>query len=221
MVRTGLVFDFDGTLADTRGCIVEAMRLAYAEHGLAAPDAAAVVASVGLPLPMVVRAGGAVPDEEVASLVTAYRRHFDVVAPTHTQLFDGMRELVEKLAADPDVVLGIATSKPRAGVEPLLRAYGVLEYFDCIVCDDDVELRKPDPEMMHVLLRMLDLTAESTWMIGDTSFDLEMAHAAGTGACGVVWGNHSEGVLRSAGAHFIAYTVADLAQLNGRTGRRS
>ncbi len=218
MVRTGLVFDFDGTLADTRGCIVEAMRLAYAEHGLAAPDAAAVVASVGLPLPMVVRAGGAVvTDEEVASLVTAYRRHFDGVAPTHTQLFDGIRELVEKLAADPDIVLGMATSKPRASVVPLLREYGILDHFDCIVCDDDVELKKPDPEMMHVLLRMLDLTAESTWMIGDTSFDLEMADAAGTGACGVVWGNHSEGVLRSAGAHFIAYTVADLAQLKGRT----
>lgn len=60
-MKTGLVFDFDGTLADTRGCIVEAMRLAYAEHGLSAPDAAAVVASVGLTLPMVVRAGRSSP----------------------------------------------------------------------------------------------------------------------------------------------------------------
>ena len=218
MVRTGLVFDFDGTLADTRGCIVEAMHRAYAERGLAAPDAAAVVASVGLPLPMVIRAGGAtVTDEEVASLVTAYRRHFDGVAPTHTQLFDGMRELVEKLAADADVVLGIATSKPRASVVPLLREYGILDYFDCIVCDEDVELKKPHPEMMHLLLRELNLPAGSTWMIGDTSFDLEMALAAGTGACGVVWGNHPEDVLQSAGAHYIAQTVADLAQLKGRT----
>jgi phosphoglycolate phosphatase-like HAD superfamily hydrolase len=97
------------------------------------------VASVELTLPMVVRASGAVAtDEEVASPVTAYRRDFDGVASTHAQLFDGMRALVEESAADPGAFLGIATSKPRAGVVPLLTGYGILKKFDCVVCDEDV-----------------------------------------------------------------------------------
>jgi phosphoglycolate phosphatase len=216
-MTVGLIFDFDGTLADTQGSIVEAMRLTYAEHGLAEPDEPAVVASIGLSLPFVVRAGGAVlPDDEVASVVASYRKNFTLVAPTHTRLFPGIHELLEGLALDPEVVLGIATSKPRASVESLLRHFGVLPYFDGVVCDDDVQHKKPDPEMLMLLLNNLDLETERTWMIGDTSYDLEMARAAGTGACGVAWGNHPISTLELAGAHYIAQTVGDLVNLKGQ-----
>ena len=110
--------------------------------------------------------------------------------------------MVRRLAARPDVVLGIATGKSRRGVAHLVERHGWARVFATIQTADDAP-SKPDPAM---LLRAMEATGArpaDTAMVGDTSFDMAMARAAGVRAIGVSWGYHPVAALREAGAETI------------------
>jgi phosphoglycolate phosphatase len=208
-----VIFDCDGTLVDSQHAIVDSMSLAFSSHGLAAPPRADVLGVVGLSLPEALAVLAPRESEAVRrQLVAAYRdgtvtireqkKHVEV-------LYDGVAATVGALAACPNTILGIATGKSKRGVARLLAQEGWEGAFLTIQTADD-HPSKPHPSMIHKAMTDAGIEPHDTVMIGDTTFDMEMARSAGVGALGVSWGYHATDRLTRAGAHAVVDTGAQL-----------
>jgi phosphoglycolate phosphatase len=209
------VFDCDGTLVDSQHNIVAAMAAAWARHHLPAPAATDVRRIVGLTLEIAIaRLLPAADDATHRALAAAYREIVHDLRAGNAQgiadepLFPGIRELIEALAA-PEIFLGVATGKNLRGLEHTLGVHGLRERFHTLQTADRCR-SKPDPEMVLRAMAETGIEAGSTVVIGDTSFDMEMARSAGAIAIGVAWGYHEVAELRHAGAHAIIQQPADL-----------
>lgn len=207
-----VLFDCDGTLVDSQHAIVAAMTEAWRARGLGVPDRAAVRRLVGLPLAAAVAT--LLPDlppsahEEVAEL---YKRAFKAQRERgdHPEpLFPGMREALGALDAQ-GVLLGVATGKSRRGLDATLGHHGLLDRFVTLQTAD-VGPGKPNPDM--VLRAMAEVGAEphATLVIGDTTYDMQMALSARVGAVAVAWGYHDEEELRRAGAQLLCRAADEL-----------
>lgn len=209
------VFDCDGTLVDSQHNIVAAMTAAWARHDLPAPAASDVRRMVGLTLEIAIaRLLPEADDARHRALANAYREIVHDLRAANAQgiaeepLFPGIRELIEALAA-PEIFLGVATGKNRRGLEHTLGVHGLRTRFHTLQTAD-VCRSKPDPEMVLRAMAETGITAASTVVIGDTSFDMEMARSAGATAVGVAWGYHEVAELWNAGAHAVIAQPADL-----------
>ncbi len=210
------VFDCDGTLVDSQHNIIAAMAAAWARHDLPAPAAADVRRIVGLTLEVAIaRLLPQADDATHRALAAAYREivhdlrtNEDPAGSLAEPLFPGIRELIEALAA-PEIFLGIATGKNLRGLEHTLKAHGLRERFHTLQTADLCR-SKPDPEMVLKAMAETGIEAGSTVVIGDTSFDMEMARAAGATAIGVAWGYHEVAELWNAGAHAVIPRPGDL-----------
>jgi phosphoglycolate phosphatase len=212
------VFDCDGTLADGQAAICAAMAGAFTACGLSPPPVHAVRRIVGLSLPVAVRHLAPDADDDAQrAVVTAYKQEFFAARTAGTldePLFAGMAELVSKLLAD-GWTLGIATGKSDRGLAALLDTHGLGQSFATLQTSDR-HPSKPHPAMLEAALLEAGAMPEEAVMIGDTSFDMAMARAAGVRAIGVAWGYHGAEELLAAGAEAVADTVEELkAMLDG------
>jgi phosphoglycolate phosphatase len=201
-----VIFDCDGTLVDSQHNIVAAMTAAWQRRGLADPEAGAIRRQVGLSLELAIaRILGRTDPETVADLAASYReivREFRNRAELAEPLFDGIRDLIETLAAPertPEIFLGVATGKNLVGLEHTLRSLGLRDRFHTLQTADHCR-SKPDPEMVLKAMAETGVMAAETVVIGDTSFDMEMSRAAGATPIGVTWGYHPAEELRASGA---------------------
>lgn len=213
MARRLVIFDCDGTLVDSQNSIFATMTAAYAALGLAPPSRQEVLGVVGLSLPQAFAVLAATHTPAVQSeLVGLYKSAFPRTREAmqgQDPLYPGTRDTIALLAARDDVLLGVATGKSRRGVARLLDREGWHDHFATIQTADD-NPSKPHPSMILKAMAETGIAAEQTLMIGDTSFDMEMARSAGVGAVGVTWGYHAADRLRAAGAHVVVADAADL-----------
>jgi len=204
-----LIFDWDGTIIDSASTIAECIRRAAADLGLPVPSEAQARHVIGLGLQDALR--GTVPDlppERLPEFVERYRAYFRE-GEEKMGLFAGMRELIERLAAER--TLGIATGKSRRGLDRALDASGLRPYFRASRCADETH-PKPHPAMLRELMAELDVAADNALMIGDTSHDLEMASAAGVDALAVTYGAHAAAGLIDCAPRGCVASVAELGQ---------
>jgi phosphoglycolate phosphatase len=215
MTRLGLrlaVFDCDGTLVDSQATIVGCMAAAFAADGRAAPTGDAVRHRIGLPLVEVIAAlAPEAGSEGHARLTALYRQAFsaqnargEVAEP----LFPGIVAALDRLEA-AGFVLGVATGKGRRGLTMTLERHGLLGRF-LTLQTADVAAGKPHPEMLERAMAETGATPRETVMIGDTSYDMQMARNAGTAALGVAWGYHPPEALRAAGADHVVDDAAEI-----------
>ena len=199
-----IVFDVDGTLVDSQHQIVAAQAKAFAAFGLTPPPRAAALSVVGLSLneAFLVLAGENAP---IAGLAEAYKDAWQDLRrqPAYEEpLYPGARETVARLASEPATLLGLATGKSRRGVAALLEAQGWRRLFATTQTADD-HPSKPDPSMLIAAMGEAGVAASATAMVGDTSFDMAMAVAAGVAPLGVAWGYHEPAALLAAGASIV------------------
>lgn len=208
--RELMVWDFDGTIADTAGIIVRTMRIAFRECGLPVPAEEAVRQTIGLPLKQSVRQLSQADEETVQKVTDVYRRVFTDSGDKDVHLFPGILEAMQRQFHN-GCFIAIATSRSHESVVNLCRNLGIESYIDAIVACEDVRRPKPDPDPVWELCRLLNAPVERTMVIGDTSFDMGMGRHAGSAHCvGVAWGNHTVEQLTEGGADQIAYTADDL-----------
>ena len=218
MTRAGtscVIFDCDGTLVDGQASICEAMETAFAGAGLAPPSRNAIRRIVGLSLPQALRdLAPDASDDQRAIVVEGYKTAFRTARTEgrlHEPLFDGMGDLLRRLHAR-GITLGVATGKSDRGLSSCLAMHGIADLFATLQTADR-HPSKPDPTMLVAALIEAGATADRAVMVGDTSFDMEMARAAGVRAIGVSWGYHAPAELLEYGACGVADTMAELEAL--------
>jgi phosphoglycolate phosphatase len=200
------IFDVDGTLVDSQAMIVASLTAAFAAEELEAPPRPELLSIVGLSLANAM--------EKLAPAVAAHRR--ERMAEVYKQafwsfresgahpedLYDGAQDTLKLLHSQNGVLLGIATGKSRRGIDHLIDKHRWAGWFASIQTADE-HPSKPHPSMVIEAMAETGCEPHEAVVIGDTSYDMEMARAAGAGAIGVTWGNHSEAELGRAGAHVI------------------
>jgi phosphoglycolate phosphatase len=209
------VFDCDGTLVDGQSAVCEAMEAAFGSVGLAPPHRGQIRRIVGLSLPVAIRhlAPGADEARQTA-LVDGYRAAFFAMREqgrVSEPLFEGVGDLVSALHT-AGWKLGVATGKSDRGVLGCLTNHGIRELF-CTLQTADRHPSKPHPSMLEQAIAEALASPDTTVMIGDTAYDIEMARAAGVRAIGVAWGYHAADELLAAGAEAVAQDAAHLGEL--------
>ncbi|WP_044870248.1 HAD-IA family hydrolase [Pseudomonas sp. LFM046] len=183
-----LIFDWDGTLVDSIARIVESMRVAAEEGGLPWRDDGAIKGIIGLGLPEAIAT--LYPELQDARSIDIFRRrygeHYNTLESQPSPLFDGVAEALEDFR-DQGYRLAVATGKSRRGLDHVLAGRGWLDYFDFTRCADETA-SKPDPRMLHEILACCGVTADQALMVGDSPFDLRMAHRAGMDSVAVGYG---------------------------------
>lgn len=214
-----IIFDCDGTIADSQHMIVAAMDEAFHANGLPPPPRDQVVSVIGLSL--VEAVSGLLPDahqERSEEIAEAYKQAFHglrAAGEKQEPLFDGMRDAILKLKSE-GAVLGIATGKSVRGVKHLIDREKLGGQFTTVQTAD-TNPSKPHPAMIELAMAETGAEPHETVMIGDTTFDMIMARNAGVASIGVSWGYHPAEALREAGADVIvddpAAMLAAIAEL--------
>lgn len=200
------IFDVDGTLVDSREVIHRAMDRAFARAGLGGIEYDRVRTIVGLELTEAVLrlAPPDYPAERIPELASFYKQAFVEQRAEEgfsEPLYAGARETVERLA-DAGWLLGVATGKARRGLDIVFTHHGLHRYFQTLQTVD-AGPGKPHPRMVLDAMAEVGARPEATVMIGDTSFDMEMARNAKARAVGVAWGFHTPDEIEAGGAHEI------------------
>jgi phosphoglycolate phosphatase len=198
-----VIFDVDGTLVDSQSDILGAMHLSFTAEGLTTPPRADVLGVVGLSLDVLMPQ--LAPEADAATqarLVQGYKDAYmslraDSARGESSPFYPGARATLEALHARPDVLLGVATGKSRRGLDKLIEAHG-LEGMFVTQQVADFHPSKPNPSMLLEALSETGVAAADAVMLGDTSFDMEMAQAAGIAGIGVSWGYHPPARLTAA-----------------------
>jgi phosphoglycolate phosphatase len=208
-----VLFDLDGTLADSVPGIVWTINASLAEFGIPAQPEAEIVAMIGLPLDaMFARFAPADRAEAIPELVLTYRRIYASGPLSATPLFPGIAELLRQLHAT-GIKLTIASSKIRPVSSRLLNERGVLDLFALVMGNDTVAAPKPAPEMVLATLAQLGFAPAEALMVGDSIYDLEMGRAAGVHTCAVTWGVGLRAELEAAGATYVIDSVEELGAI--------
>jgi phosphoglycolate phosphatase len=206
------VFDCDGTLADGQAAICGAMERAFGLCGIAAPPANDIRRIVGLSLPVAMRR--LAPDADHPRLVDAYKQAFFEARTTGQvaePLFDGIAALLAALHSR-GWALGVATGKSDRGLRGMLATHGLAELFATLQTADR-HPSKPHPAMLEAAMAETGAGPAGTVMIGDTTYDIDMARSAGCRAIGVAWGYHAPDELLAAGAEAVAETAGQLEEM--------
>ena len=213
-----VIFDLDGTLADTLQDIAEAMNRALAARGMPQHPVVAYRPLIG---------GGArdhpgqvLPPDAPAQApahqrLAAFRHDYFARPIVHTRAYSGMPELLAELARR-DVKLGVLSNKPDAPTRAIVSALFPGVPFAAVYGDRPPLPRKPDPKTALMLAQELGLRPERCVLVGDTSIDVQTALAAGMLPVGVLWGFRDRAELEASGAkHVIAEPAALLHILRG------
>ncbi|CAN5313206.1 HAD family hydrolase [soil metagenome] len=208
------IFDCDGTLVDSQHNIVAAMDGAFRLAGLEPPTRQETLSIVGLSLvPAVAALLPAHEDALHVEVAEGYKSHFQARrarGELGEPLFDGIGDILDRLEAE-GWLLGIATGNSDRGLRHCLESHGIFNRF-VTVQTADRHPSKPHPSMIDLAMREAGAERDSTIMIGDTSFDMAMAKAAGVRGLGVGWGYHHPDLLIEAGAASVAMDSPELGR---------
>lgn len=203
-----VIFDWDGTLADSTGRIVYAMQAAASELGLPYRSAWEVKQIIGLGLgEAVAELWPEMTGIQINAAKTAYSHHYqDEIAPQ--VVLYAHAEAVLKNLQNKQIKIAVATGKSRKGLNAVLDEMGLQQMF-CITRCADETCSKPDPMMLNEIIDVTGVERAAVLMVGDTSFDLDMASNAGVDAVALTHGAHDNARLAK------SPQVASFADLQG------
>jgi phosphoglycolate phosphatase len=209
-----IIFDFDGTLGDTRRNIVTTMQMTIKEIQLPYRSEAECSSTIGLPLAGCFKT--LFPDLQDSLLprcTETYRRIFNENLQTiKPEAFPGVVETLSILK-EQGYMLTIASSRSRNSLTELTHDMGIADSISYLIGADDVEKAKPNPEPVLNTLKAMRFEASQTLVVGDMAVDILMGANAGAKTCGVTWGNGSRDELEQAGATFIIDKMEDIIKI--------
>ncbi len=190
-----MVFDWDGTLIDSTGRIADCLQHAAECVGLPLRSRQEYLGIIGLGLPEAFRVLYPESDEVTRKDLRRHyaERYIALGDSAPCQLYDGAVDLLDNLRAR-GLRLAVATGKNRPGLERAFDQTGLRDHFHVSRTADET-VSKPDPRMLNEILALLSVPPDRALMVGDTSFDLEMAARAGVPSVGLTHGAHAADTL--------------------------
>ena len=209
-----VIFDFDGTLADTAEGILRTEDAMLKEMGLSKPEGgeAQMRQGIGLALRDSLHVGCRIPEARLDEAVATYRRLFDEIAFDYIVPFPGVKDTLQYLY-DKGYMLGIATSRSRRTLVYLLDQMEIARYFTHMTSVESTPNHKPAPDLALILLEQFGVSGDETLIVGDTVYDLQMGKNAECHTCGVTFGNHSRNQLQSENPDYIVDSFAALKEI--------
>lgn len=209
------IFDWDGTVVDSIEHIASSLHQAAADLGFPTLEKAAYRNIIGLGMVDALKAlYPGVEDPDIEAIRQAYSRYFFAKEATPQQIFAGMEPLISELR-DAGIGRAVATGKSRRGLDAALHSSGLREHFDVTRCADETR-SKPDPRMLEEILAFYQLSPKDAVMIGDTTYDLEMAQRLGMPSIGVRWGVHDDALLSRYSPVALVSTTRELQDVLAR-----
>ena len=209
-----VIFDFDGTLADTKENIILTFQMTMKELGVEIKSRQECAATIGLTLEdafKVLYPGMAA--EKYVLLRDTYRRIFKenrkILVPG---LFPEVMETLEELRRR-GYLMSIASSRQSPSLHSFLEDMKIAHLFEYAIGGDNVEHPKPAPDAVLQILRHYNLSAEEAFVVGDMPFDINMATNAGVKSCGVTWGNADAAQLKESGANYVIDKMSQLLEI--------
>ncbi len=208
-----LIFDFDGTLADTTEGIVRTTQKTLECLGYDVIPEDDIKGLIGLPISESLSIAANVTEmEKVQECVDTYRKIYYESSMKDVRAYPGVAETLRELK-NQGHILCIATSRSKPSLKSLLSSMGILHLFDILKADEDVECKKPAPDMILQIMKETGCSPEDVLMTGDTTYDIEMGHNACVNTCAVTYGNHNEYRLKSSIPHIILHDYSDLLEI--------
>lgn len=212
-----VIFDWDGTLVDSTQRIIDSMQRAAKDVGLPSVPDAAIQNIIGLGLPEALQiVWPAIMPDQLETMRSVYAGYFVSGSQVAMSFFPGAREMLRQLLCQ-GYLLAVATGKSRKGLDRMLRDLEVGDLFAATRCADETR-SKPDPLMLHELLHELSIPPEEALMIGDTTYDLDMANAAGMASIAMGHGAHDDNELLACGPLAICHSIQQLQHWIGTHG---
>jgi phosphoglycolate phosphatase len=188
-----IIFDLDGTLIDSSRDLAISMNATREHFGLPPLDPTVIYSYVGNGAPVLVRRafGAEASEEMVAQALTFFLKFYRVHALEHTELYPGVREVVEALSAAGHK-LSVLTNKPVRISFDIVTALGLQKHFLRVYGGDSFASKKPDPMGVMRLIEEANVDQAASLMVGDSGVDVQTARNAGIRSCGVAWGFQPE-----------------------------
>ncbi|BFL68873.1 MULTISPECIES: HAD family hydrolase [Staphylococcus] len=205
-----LIFDFDGTIADSKECSIVATQKSFKEKGLEEPTVNLIEYYMGIPIEKSFSLMSSVDldDHQLEALIKTFRQNYKKVESSYLKLYKHMTEQLQSLSKDKQ--LFVVSSKK---TDVLIRNLEILDIdhlFTEVIGSDKVNHYKPSPDGINYILNKYQLENEETIYIGDAIFDMQMANSAKVASCAVTWGTHSIEELKSENPTYIIHEVTEL-----------
>lgn len=204
-----VVFDFDGTIADTNEAILRTFKRAAAENGVNCASDREIELSIGLHLRDMFRELCGVTDPElikkcIDSYLTIFGEYYSCI-----KLYPGVSETMAQLK-EKGIKVAIATNRGESSLTVLIKMLGIDVFVDKYVTPEYVKNVKPAPDMLEKLMADFGVTPEETLMVGDTTYDIEMGRKAGCHTCAVTYGSHPAARIAESRPERMIDTMTDL-----------
>ncbi len=213
-LRPVVIFDFDGTLADTWRDIATALNLTLEDAGLPPVLGPEVRFWIGEGVIQLLER--AVPPEArrpgrtIEELYARFRDHYDRCCLDTTETYSGITQCLESLQ---DAVLAVLSNKPAHFLERVITGLGIKRHFRVVLGGDSLDVKKPSAEVVEQLLLRLDVEPTAIWMVGDSAVDVETGKRAGAHTIGCSWGLRGRDELRRAGADHLVDNPREIPAL--------
>ena len=208
-----IILDFDGTLADTRGLIVQTMQQTIASLGLEPRTDEQCASMIGLPLKQAFTDLIPMTDAMGEHCVDTYRQIFNENNAAYTiPAFPNVLETL-RLLSQKGYTLTIASSRSHRSLMEFVVNMDLQEVLSYVLGADDVTQAKPNPEPVLKTLEKYGCTPDEVLVVGDTWYDIEMGRRAGVRTCGVTYGNGTREELLNAGADFLIDDFEELKSI--------
>ena len=209
-----ILFDFDGTLADTEAGIVATFKATLERMGENVLSTEAIKSTIGLPLDRQFEMLAHFSPEKAKQATDTYRIIFQTVGIAGITLFDGVKEALTRLRQS-GYILGVVSSRHMLSLLQICDLQGITEYFTTIYGVDRVNRPKPAPDTVLLALKELGISPEESLVVGDTVFDLLMGRNAGCRTCGVTYGNQSREQLLNESPDYLVDSLLELCDIVG------
>ena len=204
-----IIFDWDGTLVDSTGRIVDCVHRSADLVGVSPVTDQQAKHIIGLGLPEAIRTlWPDINSENHAAMCQAYAKFFSEGSEIGVSFYKGVPEFLQKLK-NMGLLLGVATGKTRKGLDAMITDMDVEGVFDITRCADET-CSKPHPQMLSEILDEHKLQAERALMIGDTTYDLEMAYRISMPSIGMLYGAHEREMLERWAPKALCHNVSEL-----------
>ncbi len=197
MQVNSIIFDFDGTLGDSKKCGVIATKEAFKELHLTAPSNHLIEYYMGIPIEESFKkmADRKLTDIEFEELLSLFRTYYKKYEDQYLKVFPGVKEILEELRLR-GLSLFVLSSKKTTVLHRNLVLLEIDSYFKEIIGSDKVSNYKPHPEGIIYLLKKYHLDSDRTLMVGDAIFDIQMGKSGKVQTCAVTWGSHDQEKLK-------------------------